>query len=231
MAEGSSPARDLSRISPVHGKLCASTMHPTDPQPGTRSTRATMTTDEDLDLWVDAARAGGTWAFASLWQELSPGVLGYVRARAVPDPDDVTSEVFLAAFQRIGQFDGSGSAFRSWLFTIAHHTAVDAVRRGPAAREHLTEDVHDERTTASAEHDALTHLGDEAVRDLLGLLTDDQRDVVLLRVLGDLSLEQTAHVLGKPVGSVKQLQRRGLARLRRNLVAAPVTSPAAEAIA
>jgi RNA polymerase sigma-70 factor, ECF subfamily len=188
-------------------------------------------TGEDLDLWVDAARAGGGWAYALLWQALSPGVLGYVRGRAVPDADDVTSEVFLAAFQRIGQFEGDGPAFRSWLFTIAHHKAVDAVRRGPAVREQLTEHVHDDRTTASAEHDALSRLGDEAVRDLLDLLTDDQRDVVLLRVVGDLSLEQTAHVLGKPVGSVKQLQRRGLARLRRNLVAAPVTSPAAEAIA
>lgn len=188
-------------------------------------------TGEDLDLWVDAARAGGGWAFASLWQALSPGVLGYVRGRAVPDPDDVTSEVFLAAFQRIPTFEGNGSAFRSWLFTIAHHKAVDAMRRGPAVREQPTEEVHDVRTSASAEHDALSRLGDEAVRDLLDLLTDDQRDVVLLRVVGDLSLEQTAYVLGKPVGSVKQLQRRGLARLRRNLVAPAVTSPAAGAIA
>jgi RNA polymerase sigma factor (sigma-70 family) len=188
-------------------------------------------TGEDLDLWVDAARAGGGWAYALLWQALAPGVLGYVRGRAVPDADDVTSEVFLAAFQRIGQFEGNGSAFRSWLFTIAHHKAVDAVRRGPAVREHLTEDVQDQRTMPSAEHDALSRLGDEAVRELLDLLTDDQRDVVLLRVVGDLSLEQTAHVLGKPVGSVKQLQRRGLARLRRNLVAPAVSSPASGAIA
>lgn len=188
-------------------------------------------TPEDLDLWVAAARAGGDWAFAEIWLALSPGVLGYVRGRGVADADDVTSEVFLAAFQRIGSFDGDGRRFRSWLFTIAHHKAVDAVRRGPTAHEQPLDDVRDDRTVASAEHDALSRLGDTAVRELLDLLTDDQRDVVLLRVVGDLSLEETAGVLGKPVGSVKQLQRRGLGRLRRTLSTPAVTSPAAAAIA
>jgi RNA polymerase sigma-70 factor (ECF subfamily) len=188
-------------------------------------------TAEDLDQWVDAARAGGGWAFGLLWEALSPGVAGYVRGRGAPDPDDVTSEVFLAAFQRIAAFQGGGAAFRSWLFTIAHHKAVDAVRRGPALRERLTDDVPDDRIVASAEHDALARLGDANVRALLDVLTDDQRDVLLLRVVADLSLEETAGVLGKPVGSVKQLQRRALARLKRTLVAPPVTSPATGAIA
>lgn len=188
-------------------------------------------TGDELDLWVDAARAGGSWAFGHLWQALSPGVLGYVHARGVSDPDDVTSEVFLAAFQGVGGFEGDGARFRSWLFTIAHHKAVDAVRRGPALRERLTGDVPDARTVVSAEETAFDHLGDDTVRELLDLLTDDQRDVVLLRVVGELSLEETATVLGKPVGAVKQLQRRGLARLRRNIEVPAVPSAAAAAIA
>jgi RNA polymerase sigma factor (sigma-70 family) len=188
-------------------------------------------TGEELDLWVDAARAGAGWAFERLWQALSPTVHGYVLGRGIADADDVTSEVFLAAFQGIATFEGNGVRFRSWLFTIAHHKAVDAVRRGPAVRERLTNDVPDDRTVASAEQDALTRLGDDVVRDLLDLLTDDQRDVVLLRVVGELSLEETAEVVGKPVGSVKQLQRRGLASLRRNIRKPAVPSPAAGAIA
>jgi DNA-directed RNA polymerase specialized sigma24 family protein len=58
----------------------------------------------DLDQLLDAARAGGGWAFERLWQELSPVVLGYLRGRRTPDPEDVTSEVFLAAFQQVGAF-------------------------------------------------------------------------------------------------------------------------------
>ncbi|MFZ0323842.1 MAG: RNA polymerase sigma factor, partial [Actinomycetes bacterium] len=82
-----------------------------------------------LDALVDAARAGGHWAFERLWQELSPRVSGYLRGRGVGDADDVTSEVFLAAFQGMGTFNGDGAAFRSWLFTIAHHRGVDWQRR------------------------------------------------------------------------------------------------------
>ena len=57
----------------------------------------------------------------------------------------------------------------------------------------------------------------EAVEQLLEELGEEQRAVIMLRVLADLSLEQTAGVLGKSVGSVKQLQRRGLLRLRELL--------------
>ena len=188
-------------------------------------------TGEQLDLWVEAARAGGAWAFGHLWEALSPTVHGYVRGRGAPDPDDITSEVFLAAFQRLDSFEGNGAQFRSWLFTIAHHKAVDAVRRGPAVRERLVDDVLDDRTVASAESDALDRLGDDAVRGLLDLLTDQQREVVLLRVVGELTLEETAQVVGRPVGSVKQLQRRGLARLRRNITSPAVPSAPDAAIA
>jgi RNA polymerase sigma-70 factor (ECF subfamily) len=187
-------------------------------------------TDENLDLLVGAAVAGGGWAFAQLWEQLSPSVLGYLRGRSVPDPEDVTSEVFLAAFQRVGGFRGDGAQFRAWLFTLAHHKGVDAVRRGPARRELLADEVPDGRRAASAEDDAMVGFGTQEVRRLLATLTVDQREVVLLRIVGELSLDETATVLGKPVGSVKQLQRRGLARLRREIEREPVTCAATTAM-
>ena len=93
---------------------------------------------DDLDALVDAARAGGGWAFGRLWEQLAPSVAAYLRRRGVQDADDVTSEVFLAAFLGIARFRGDGPAFRAWLFTIAHHKGVDAVRR-PARRELLVD--------------------------------------------------------------------------------------------
>jgi RNA polymerase sigma-70 factor (ECF subfamily) len=57
----------------------------------------------------------------------------------------------------------------------------------------------------------------------LDRLTPDQRDTILLRVLGDLSVEQTAHILGKRPGAVKALQRRALAALRRDISEDPVS--------
>jgi len=177
---------------------------------------------DELDLLVAAARSGGGWAFGRLWEQLAPSVAAYLRGRGVRDADDVTSEVFLAAFRGIGRFHGDGVAFRSWLFTIAHHKGVDVHRR-PAAREVLVDAVGagapglDSAPARSAEDVAMEQLaGDGAVRQL-ATLTDDQRAVLLLRVVADLSLAETAEVLGKPVGAVKALQHRALARLRADL--------------
>jgi RNA polymerase sigma-70 factor (ECF subfamily) len=187
--------------------------------------------NEDIDLLVDAARVGGGWAFGRLWEDLSPTVAAYLRARGVRDADDVTSEVFLAAFRGIKRFTGDGRAFRSWLFAIAHHKGVDAVRRGAAAREVPVDTVSDGRTTASAEEGALELLERSEVSRLLNTLTAEQRDVLLLRIVGELSLAETAAAVGKPVGAVKQLQHRALARLRKEMSRGPITRDPVQAIA
>ena len=67
--------------------------------------------------------------------------------------------------------------------------------------------------------DAARRLDLERVTELLAGLSPDQRDVVLLRVVGDLSIDEVAQVIGKRSGAVKQLQRRGLAAIRRRLEA------------
>jgi RNA polymerase sigma-70 factor (ECF subfamily) len=76
---------------------------------------------------------------------------------------------------------------------------------------------------SSAEDEALDRLGGDEVQALLGALTSDQRDVLLLRIVADLSLEETATVVGKRVGAVKALQRRGLEALRREIHAQGVS--------
>ena len=173
---------------------------------------------EQLDALVDAARAGGGWAFERLWLELSPSVAGYLRGRGVTDADDVTSEVFLAAFQQMGEFKGDGSRFRSWLFTIAHHKGVDALRRtsrGPGWEPYEAAD--DPRRSSSAEHHAMTAIQSEEIRALLATLSPDQADVMLLRVLGGLTIAEVAATTGRTEGAVKQLQRRAVAQLERRL--------------
>jgi len=177
---------------------------------------------DHIDALVDAARAGGHWAFERLWLELSPRVAGYLRGRGVTEADDVTSEVFLAAFQGIGSFSGDGAAFRSWLFTIAHHRGVDWQRRtsrAPAQRPY--EHERDDRTVASAEYGALTSLEDVEIRRLLAQLSPEQSDVMLLRVLGQLTIAEIATATGRSEGAVKQLQRRAVARLRLLLAENP----------
>lgn len=169
----------------------------------------------DSDL-VAAARAGHAWALTEIWQRHAAAVTGYLRGRGAAEPDDLTSEVFLGVFERLTHFHGSDDDLRSFVFTVAHHKLVDDIRRrtrrGPTSSY---DSLDDRRTTSSAEDAALDRLGDERVRELLDALSVDQREVLLLRVVGDLSLEQTAQALGKRVGAVKALQHRAIGALRR----------------
>jgi RNA polymerase sigma-70 factor (ECF subfamily) len=140
-------------------------------------------------------------------------VAGYLRGRGVEAADDVTSEVFLSAFASIRQFTGDSSDFRAWLFTIAHHKAVDVHRRHRPTEEYVPDG--DPRLVRSAEDTALDAVVDPEIRALLGALTPDQREVLLLRVLADLSIEQVAAATGRTTGAVKQLYHRAIGTAQR----------------
>lgn len=173
---------------------------------------------EDFDAVLCRARAGEATSFQRLYDDLAPPVAAYLRGRGVRDVEDVTSEVFLAVFTGLGRFTGGQPEFRSWVFTIAHRRIVDQWRSNGRTPESVAwEDRKDPRSAASAEEDALVQLGEDRVRRLLDGLSEDQRDVLLLRILGDLTVDQVAEALGKRSGAVKALQRRALASLRRAL--------------
>ena len=165
-----------------------------------------------------AARQGAGWAATALWTEYAPAVAGFVRARGSREPDDLTSEVFLVVFDSLHTFTGGQAEFRSFLFSIAYRRLVDELRmrtrRGTP--EEWTAET-DNRHSPSAEDDAEARIGDDAARALLNGLPPDQRDVMVLRIIGDLTIEQVAEVIGKREGAVKALQRRALGNLRKKI--------------
>lgn len=165
-----------------------------------------------------AAQVGAAWAFERLWRDLAPLVAAYARAHGAAEPDDLTSEVFLGVFRGLPAFTGDERAFRSWVLVIAHRRILDEHRRRsrrPAVADADLSGV--DVPGGDAEADALTALGSRRVRAVLEALPPDQRDVLVLRILGDLTLAQVAEIVGKREGAVKALQRRGLERLRRVL--------------
>jgi RNA polymerase sigma-70 factor (ECF subfamily) len=164
---------------------------------------------------VAAAQRGSSEAVSTVYRVLAPKVLGYLRARGAEDPEGLTHEVFLAVIPRLAELRGGAAGLRTLVFSVAHARYVDETRRKsrrPVHTPYLQE--YDDRTAPSAETTAIEAGVAAEVVELLSRLGEDQRSVVSLRVLGDLSLEQTAEVLGKSVGAVKQLQRRGLSNLR-----------------
>ena len=101
---------------------------------------------------------------------------------------------------------------------MAHARLVDDLRRQSRRGSTVPyEDWHDDRTTASSEDEAVDRLRTVEVRALLDSLPPDQRDVLLMRVVADMSLDQTAEAIGRSTGAVKQLQRRGLLAVRARL--------------
>jgi RNA polymerase sigma factor (sigma-70 family) len=163
-----------------------------------------------------AAQAGASRAFERLYQALAPSVAGYLRLQGAKDPDDLTNEVFLSVFSAIGSFSGDEGQFRSWVFTIAHRRLVDERRRcGRQPQISSGETAESADTDGDVEEEVLRRLSVERVRNLCHRLAPDQRDVLLLRLVSAMTVEDAADALGKSPTAVKALQRRGLAAIRR----------------
>jgi RNA polymerase sigma-70 factor (ECF subfamily) len=181
----------------------------------------------DFPQLLRAAQQGRPAAWNELFQVLSPAVGGYLRLRGARDVDDLTSEVFLGIFRNLDSFAGDEAAFRSWVFVIAHRRLQDERRRFLRKPQPDSFDAHVAYSEAArgpaepaggdVEDDALRALATDRVKRICSRLGPDQADVLLLRILGDLTIEQVAEVLGKSPGAVKQLQRRALAAVQKLL--------------
>ncbi len=183
--------------------------------------------DEASTGLAAAAQRGDRDAFAALYDAYAARLLGFVRGLGVPDPEDTVGEIFVSVVRDIGAFEGDDEAFGRWLFTIAYRRAVDAHRVQARRREDPIDPraLPDERAMVGDFVDSLIDRVGEGsrARRAIELLTADQRAVVLLRIVADLSVAETAAVLGKQPGAVKTLQRRALAALRRSLIVLAVS--------
>jgi RNA polymerase sigma factor (sigma-70 family) len=172
----------------------------------------------ELGRLVSEARQGSIKAFDDIYRALAGQVASYLRWHRATDPDGLTNDVFAQVHRNLPRFEGDEYGFRSWVFTIAHHRMIDDRRR--ASRQPQMQDdlgVEEHMGLGDVEDDAFAVLAHDRVRDLLTVLSPDQRDVVLLRVIADLSVEEVARMLDKREGAIKALQHRALAALRRHL--------------
>lgn len=171
-----------------------------------------------------AARTGAAWAWADLYRDLAPVVLGYLRARRASEPDDLTGEVFLQVVRDLHRFAGGERDFRAWVLSIAHNRLLDEGRRRSRRPVELAPDVAVEaRHPDDVETQVQAGVALVRVRSIIEQLPPDQRDVLLLRVLGELTVEEVAKAIGKSPGAVKALQRRGLASIKLMLPTEGVT--------
>ena len=167
------------------------------------------------DALLDAARRGDSAAFQTLFERISRPLRAFASARGAMDPDGLVNDALAEAFRGLPSFVGGEDAFRGFVFHIARRRLIDEYRR--SNRRVQTVPITDRMdAVGAADPAAEVAARDRAVR-LVGMLTEDQRDVILLRVVADLSIDETAAALGKPVTAVKALQRRALGTLRRKM--------------
>jgi RNA polymerase sigma factor (sigma-70 family) len=166
---------------------------------------------------LSALKSGQDTAWASLYLELVGPITGYLASRGVSEAEDLASEVFLQLARDIHRFEGDRESFRSWAYVIAHRRMIDW-RRARVRRPVAVSDTVADAPGGDVEEEALEKLQTDWINEILAVLTEDQRDVLALRVLADLNLEQTAEVTGKSVGAVKALQHRALHTVRDALV-------------
>lgn len=175
-----------------------------------------------------AARRGDDAAWAEIYHDLAGPILGYLRAQRAPDPDDLLGETMLQVVRDVRRFEGDEDGFRSWVFTIAHRRLLDARRRRnrkPAEAQDTTLLEAALPPVSAAEPAALAELELDDVLTVLDRITEDQREVLLLRLLADLDVAQTAEATGRTPDAVKALSKRGLDRLRTLLGERTDTDP------
>ena len=136
--------------------------------------------------------------------------------------EDVVQEAFLAFWRDPGKFDPAKGKFGTWLLTLVHHKSVDAVRRESAIRRRTVPAAEDGDEWSAppgpgADEDAIGSLVAGQVRDALGRLPAEQRQVLALAYYGGYTQREVAALTGVPLGTVKSRMFTGVARLRNLL--------------
>ncbi|WP_224766217.1 sigma-70 family RNA polymerase sigma factor [Nocardioides campestrisoli] len=188
------------------------------------STEATEPERDRLIALVELARAGDKEAFGLLFDHYHRSVHRFLHHRtgSVQLAEDLTSETFFRALRSMQEFRWQGRDFGAWLMTIARNLAHDHFRSARARLETVTEDageVADGEPEPGPEDAVLDRLTSEVLLRSLRELPEDQRDCLVLRFLQGMSLAETAEVLERSTGAVKQLQLRALRALASRLPA------------
>jgi len=181
------------------------------------STAGTSGVEDVFATVLLRAAQGEGLAFEHIFHCYAGRIRAFALARGAQDADAITNDVMLRIFQNLGSFEGDEQAFVRWIFTIARNRLVDA-HRAEQRRPIVADTEVPERQERSAESVALDSMSIAEVARQLSQLTVDQREVIALRLIHDLSLKDVAEIVGRPITAVKALQRRGLRSLQRHIL-------------
>ncbi len=167
---------------------------------------------------VELARGGDTEAFGMLYDHYHPQVYRflYYRVGSQALAEDLTSDTFFRALRSMSSFRWQGKDFGAWLMTIARNLTTDHYKSGRNRLEMTTEDMspHDS-ATEGPETAVLASLTNEALMEALRQLPPEQQECLVMRFLQGMSIAETAQVMGRSDGAIKQLQLRAVRNLAK----------------
>jgi RNA polymerase sigma-70 factor (ECF subfamily) len=166
---------------------------------------------------VIRAKAGDHSAFTQIYERYAPAIYRYIyfRIGEAELAEDLQAEVFLRMLEGIHRYEDRGWPISAWLYRIAHDRTIDTIRRRRNRQQLPLEawggmcDGPEGAVSAQMDY--------EEIKRTLDDLTEDQRQVIQMRFLADMSIQEVATKLGRTEGSVKALQHRGLQSLARRL--------------
>lgn len=179
---------------------------------------------DDFASVVASAQEGDEAAFARLWRDLNPALLRYLSLGGDP-ADDIASDTWVTVTKGLRRFRGDEAAWRAWVFTTARRRAIDAGRRRARAadREVAWRQWQVETIAVDPADSVAERLDTDAALRLVGQLSPLQAEVIVLRVLTGLPVDEVAGIVGRSPGAVRVAAHRGLRRLEQILAAQGVT--------
>jgi RNA polymerase sigma-70 factor, ECF subfamily len=176
-----------------------------------------MMRDIDTEV-IRQAQAGDVETIAVLYEHFHLKIFRYLYYRVGDQmtAEDLTSEVFVRMLRFLGGFKPPSGSFQAWLFQIARNISADHFRKmGTQQYVQLEENVKTEDSNPDKTVENI--MTSDNLRSALEKLTDEQRDVVILRFIAEMSIAEVAQTLNKSEDAVKGLQRRALIALREVL--------------
>jgi len=165
---------------------------------------------------VDLAKSGDAEAFGHLYDRFHPEILRYliVRVRNRDVAEDLAQQVFLKAWQAIPRYEHRGAPFRAWLYRMAHNQMVDHFRTSRPTSDLEGVDIPE---APEAEERLLTGETNEMLQAALERLSEDHREVIVLRFLMEKSAREVGDIMGRKEVTIRGLQMRALQALRREI--------------
>ena len=174
--------------------------------------------DAAIERLVTGAQRGDAWAFGMIFDHYHESIYRFIASRVhrPSDAEDLTQHVFVKALEALPRYESRGIPFGGWLFRLARNAVIDHVR---TRHEHAELDSIIEWAHGDAGPDEIAVVRQEldAVGVALASLTDEQREAIELRFFAGLSAREAAEAMGKQEGTVRGLQFRAIAALRRQL--------------